>query len=717
MFQHDKKNTACQSLEDIYLKMTVGDTVELPSDLNDPQDAFLLPSALEPTKETLEVVIEDDGMIAMLRSHSKKPLPVLAKDILKLMATYGIVSGIDYEAVDRAALTLNRTGVLPADFIVARGVQPAHADVLVFPELEKQINPKTGIIQWFGDGRLLDFKALATVMTAKQLNDIAAGSCVAMAVYPFYLLATLTRHPDHNPGCNVYGLSSSSPDVFLKAGSNIEFNPADGSYKATIYGYLHIEENIISVLPPVWIAPDQMSAYFVNLPQIGAVKAPTVDQLRNVLITEGIYNICIKDEALQELCEGMERHEAIPSTVLIASGFPPSPGTDAKFVCLFDTAPRAGTVQKDDSVDLRDRNLVVSVETGTLIAEKHLPTKGTSGATLFGKIIKTTDGVDNIRITTNENIRRETMEGLIRYYAKTNGNILFKDGLLAIIGVFRLPGDVDYSTGNIDVTTDLLVEGSVNPGFTVKAAGAVRIKGTIEPGATVIAKGGLVVEKGIIGDTTRVITLGNLQASYIHDAEVIAKGDITVQSYTANARIRCGGTVTVLRQSGSRQGGKIMGGRTYASKGIHACTVGTLANQDTVVALQNTPEELLALSKLGKEIDACAEHILKMTRTMQLSSLAPEKIQAIMAALPPERKEFFKKALVALNQIIKQREALQQEERQMKERMECELGKATIQVTSAFIQGNIVQIGDRKLIVPEDTGPVVFQLKDGVITY
>ena len=285
------------------------------------------------------------------------------------------------------------------------------------------------------------------------------------------------------------------------------------------------------------------------------------------------------------------------------------------------------------------------------------------------------------------------------------------------MNVFRVSGDVDYSTGNIDVTTDLLVEGSVNSGFTVKSAGAIRIRGTAEPGATVIAKGDLIVEKGIVGDTTRVITLGNLQTSYIHDAEVIAKGDIVVQSYTANARIRCDGAVTVLRQSGSRQGGKIMGGRISASKGITACTVGSLANQNTVVALQNTPEDLLALSKLGKEIEACSENILKMTRTMQLSSLAAERIQALMAALPPERQEFFKKALVALNQFIKRREALQQEEIRMKEHMEYELGAATIRVSSAFIQGNIVQIGDCKLIVPEDTGPVVFQLKDGVITY
>jgi len=160
-----------------------------------------------------------------------------------------------------------------------------------------------------------------------------------------------------------------------------------------------------------------------------------------------------------------------------------------------------------------------------------------------------------------------------------------------------------------------------------------------------------------------------------------------------------------------------MGGRISASKGITACTVGSLANQNTVVALQNTPEDLLALSKLGKEIEACSENILKMTRTMQLSSLAAERIQALMAALPPERQEFFKKALVALNQFIKRREALQQEEIRMKEHMEYELGAATIRVSSAFIQGNIVQIGDCKLIVPEDTGPVVFQLKDGVITY
>lgn len=709
MFQYGKKNTDSQSLEEVYLKITVGDTAV-------PPGAKTAPISAVAESELLEILIEDNGMTAILRSHSRKSLSVSAKEILELMETYGVVSGIDYEAVDRAVLSLNKTGRLPADFIVAWGVPPTHPDTLVFPVLEQQSDPTAHGTQWFANGQPLDFNALRTALSAKQLQDIEGGSWTAMAVAPLDILATLKRHPDHNPGCNIFGLPSSAPDVLLKDGANVFFKPADGSFTATIYGYLHIEDNIISVLPPVWISPDHMSAYFINFPQAGIAKAPTVEQLHHVLIMEAILDVCIRQEALHELCERLGRHEEIPAAVLIARGFLPSPGADARFTCFFDTTPRAGTVRDDDSFDLRERNLVVSIEKGTLLAEKRLSLKGTSGATIFGKKVKTIDGVDNIPVTINENIRPETEKNIVRYYAKTNGTILYKDGRLAVVAVFRVQGDVDYSTGNIDVTTDLLVEGSVNPGFTVKSAGAIRIRGAVELGATVIANGDLIVEKGIIGDTTRVIALGNLQTSFIHDAEVIAKGDILVLSYTSKARIRSSGTVTVLRRSGSRQGGIIMGGFVCATKGIQVSTVGALANQNTVVALQNTPEDLLAQSKLNKEIVACSEYILKITRTLKINSLAPERIQALAAALPPKRREIFKKALQALNQFIKHREALKQQELKMKERMERELGEATIRVGSAFIQGNVVQIGDRKLSVPEDTGPIVFQLKDGAIS-
>ena len=46
--------------------------------------------------------------------------------------------------------------------------------------------------------------------------------------------------------------------------------------------------------------------------------------------------------------------------------------------------------------------------------------------------------------------------------------------------VYVVPGDVDFSTGNIDFIGSVKVMGSVRNGFSVKAEGNVEIMGRLE---------------------------------------------------------------------------------------------------------------------------------------------------------------------------------------------------------------------------------------------
>ena len=286
-----------------------------------------------------------------------------------------------------------------------------------------------------------------------------------------------------------------------------------------------------------------------------------------------------------------------------------------------------------------------------------------------------------------------------------------KGGLVCVNPMFRINGDVDYSTGNVEVEKDLYISGSVCSGFTVKAGENATIAGTVEPGATVRMRGDLNVGNGILGETTRVVVLGELRTRFIQNATVMVKGDVWVGSYIHNASVRCGGKLTVQMGGGSR-GGSVVGGTVCATQGIEVSSAGSASTTGTVLSVQADPEEKVRLDKLREGIAFCDDNITKMMRTLGLHTIDPQRVQAVLSRAPAAKKAHYVQILSKLNELVKHKRASLEEIEKLEVKIGKDLRKAEVKVTNTLFGGVKVHIGSEGFTSQVDLGPTVLQLKE-----
>ncbi len=560
----------------------------------------------------------------------------------------------------------------------------------------------------------LDCAGLQNLFSAPDLISVHAAAVMAKAVNAGEVLLEVKENPNAQPGRDVFGREIECiAEPLPKTGDNVKFNVNGWAYEATAYGYVLVAKDTLSVLPPLWITADRAAAYYIFLPQLAPCRYPTTIEVREMLLRAGIHEKCIDNAAIENMVAEMAAGLTLPRSVKLAETVQPRHGQSATFSLSFDAAKKAGALRSNGSLDLRERNAVVSVSAGTLIAEKNLATKGVEGCTLFGKTIKATPGVDK-KISIGQGVRVEEKQDVIRYFAEKNGNVKFSRNTLAVQDIFEMAGDIDYSTGNINVKTDLLIKGSVLNGFTVKSEGDIAIMGAVENGATVIAQGNLTVDKGIIGANCKVVSRGNLRAGYIQDAEVIVKGDVTIGSYLFNCTLIAGGSIVVLREQGQKSG-RAVGGVICSAKGIRLSTIGNPGNPGTVVALRTDPEIAAGLKKLEEQLQACTRNITKISRSLPFDSFGAGQIKAALARIPAAKRENVILLLTDLNKLIKHRKTLAETIDQLRSRIDLFLHNARIEVTREIFQGSEIHIGGQQFIVPQDMGPSLFKLHDGKI--
>ena len=102
----------------------------------------------------------------------------------------------------------------------------------------------------------------------------------------------------------------------------------------------------------------------------------------------------IDEPALEKLC----RQDLPPSqrsAVRVACAQEPVAGTDARIDYTFDPAKKAGRVLEDGSIDLRERNVTISVAAGDVLGEFVPRSMGEPGFDLSGKSLPAGDGAEH----------------------------------------------------------------------------------------------------------------------------------------------------------------------------------------------------------------------------------------------------------------------------------------------------------------------------------
>jgi uncharacterized protein len=172
----------------------------------------------------------------------------------------------------------------------------------------------------------------------------------------------------------------------------------------------------------------------------------------------------------------------------------------------------------------------------------------------------------------------------------------------------RIDGNVDPSTGNLDLPGDLEVLGNVVDLFQVRCGGHVRVAGVIEA-AEMHVGGDLRADGGISGKAKGICHIsGATRARYIANATLESTGDLTVQSEISNSSIVCSGDVKI-------ETGPLLGGQVTIRGSLDCAAIGTSSGTRTTIEI-GIDEHLRRLAKTSlPQIDRLKRKALDMRLT------------------------------------------------------------------------------------------------------
>lgn len=334
----------------------------------------------------------------------------------------------------------------------------------------------------------------------------------------------------------------------------------------------------LDALPWFFISSDKLYAWMMVFPPTGAGQELTREMLYQALQEQGI-TYGVNERLADRLAHDDQRYFDL---LLIARGKPAFDGKNGNIVDYFPrVVERVLAVDEYDQVDYTALNLIHNVKEGQEICRLIRPTEGEPGRTVLDQEIPAKSG-KSVALPKGRNT--EISEDGDALVALADGHVEFSGRSFQVKPVLDIPGDVDFSTGNIKFLGDVNIKGDVLTGFTVRAMGSIWVGGVVEAGSTVEAGGDLTVVKGILGDgTTTVRAQRCVFSKYIENATIYVRENLQTDAII-NGGIYCDGEVLV--RSGR---GVIMGGRVWAAKKVSATTVGSKSERRTSIVLGGMP--------------------------------------------------------------------------------------------------------------------------------
>ena len=340
----------------------------------------------------------------------------------------------------------------------------------------------------------------------------------------------------------------------------------------------------------VFLSKDGLLAWLLIYPPVGYGRQVEWSDLDRALAEQEV-RWGIDEEMLNTIPQDPERYfKLFP----VARGTPPANGTDGRVVDLFPrTEERKLTIDENNRVDYSDLNFIHNVEKDGVICRIIPPTDGIPGRTVQGKAVTAKNGKAAAAPKGRNTALSEDGRTLT---ATMTGHVEFSGRSFQVKPVLDIPGNVDFSVGNINFLGDVCIHGDICSGFTVRAMGTITVGGVVEA-CTVEAGRDLIVARGVQGDNQAVIRAQrSIFAKYLENSCIYAKMDLETECII-NCDVYCGGAVTV--RTGHQS---IIGGKIHAAHEVNAGAVGSRVGNRTDIVLGGQPCEEFDYELLTKEV-------------------------------------------------------------------------------------------------------------------
>ena len=541
------------------------------------------------------------------------------------------------------------------------------------------------------------------VDAARRDGGLDASAVVKELVKAGDVLARRFPVEEAVDGCTVTGeiLKGAEPrDKLVKAGKNVRILDDGVTYVVEdgVVGYADYVEGELCVEDAVRVSEDQLCAYLSVHPPSGSGKVLTADMVEKLLADRGIVHD-IDRKAIEQAFTDASRGDKPLFDMLIAEGTAPEKGQDARFEFNFQPLKSPGTITDPSGrMNFRERGSIQNLKAGDVLAVKIPSTPGKEGINLFGGVIPVEPGADKELIPA-DNVA--VSDDGLTYTAEIDGMVaLIQENKIAVFKHHEIPGDVDYSTGDLKMDGSLSVKGWIRSGFQVRSSGEIFVGQGVED-AIVVAGANIQVYGGIIGSGKATIYAGgDLAAHFLEGARVHAGGNLFVRDDILRSAVSADGTINVTEGKG-----RILGGTVEAGRSIEANEIGAETGVNTHVAVGMDLNIRRQMAKAQKRLEDLKRNKAKIN--MVLSRYGKKKKDS---AIHKEEARKLGKAVKLKREIELKEIALTNYRKKLAGKMsETDVESAAVRAKKAVYQGTTVVIRGCAYHVREDImGKVTF---------
>ncbi|MCD6118344.1 DUF342 domain-containing protein [bacterium] len=359
--------------------------------------------------------------------------------------------------------------------------------------------------------------------------------------------------------------------------------------------------------------------------------------------------------------------------------------------------------QKNGTIDFREIGRFNNTKEGSVLAVLTPGKEGTTGIDVYGRTTVPDKLIDKkLRCGKLVSLSADGMQAI----AKANGHACRIDGKITILTKIQIPGDIDYSVGNIRFLGDVDVSGNVLSGFTVEVQGSLTITKNIENARIEVGKD-LKVNGNVFGRGEGFIEVGgDATFNEIDSAKINVMGNLKVRNAIRHSTVRCGGSIELTSSNGV-----IVGGDVSALQKIKAANIGNSMGTMTKVSVGRNPFIADRLSGVG---EALAELKAKRSQVQNHFLMLQKKIAA--GPVSPAIEELsikLRNAELALQKEIAEKE---EEEKELKSKA-VGVEKAIMEITGTLHSSVLVTIRRLKVLTYDKERRVRAEEEEGEIKF
>lgn len=501
----------------------------------------------------------------------------------------------------------------------------------------------------------------------------------------------------------------------VKAGDNTYFSEDNNELYAAVPGYPRVdrfapdeadgvETLVVSVEPLFRVTIDKMKATLAVHPPLPEGRSLVGEDLDQLLHEAGIVHGLDPEKiaaAKDYVRQGLQEFHAI----VVASGQACGPSQDAFLEFLIEIGPIAGKLLKDGSIDFRERRVMVPVSEEEVLAMKIPASPGSAGVNVFGETIEAQAGKD-IVVKTSGDVVFDPETNQVR---ATAGGVLsvVRGSVINVSSRKKIEGDIDFATGNVESKNCLVIKGSVQPGFLVKADGDIEIGGTVSS-ATVESLANVVIKSGVTGQKTRISADGDVDILFIEQGRIDCGGTCVVRKQAYYSTIHAGGDIRCRKDS------TVVGSEMVAAGSMSFGDVGSEKANPLLLAAGVIPERLDIYREMTRNLSEMQSEIIQQ---LQMGGGRSRKLRQMEREVEEVKVKLKRMNMIPGSGLYSRAGAAEDggfTNEETSDEYSIDLRDITIEVQGSIQAGTTIQIGNRTMLLDKTISYRLFKLSDNL---